>query len=274
MSDVPAALSVALLFVLAGCTGAISVGETNTPTDAERLAPGVTTEGVTNASALVAAHAETVEREGFRSFSQVNYTGTQYGEGPFVENVTRYVSATPNATVFRYRGHGRTVLDGRTNRSWDRWTNGSVVLLRHRCTDSGNTDSENVVYVRRVVTSSDFEGYATHFLPIVGFLREADYRVVAVNRLDDRTLVTLEAHELDESADTIATDIDARVIVDGAGRIHSLNVTHRWPIEKGEMAGTTAVKRFRYELSEVGVERVPRPKWSERAMAADENTDC
>lgn len=270
MSDVPAALSVALLLVLAGCTGAISVGETNTPTDAERLAPGVTTEGVTNASALVAAHAETVEREGFRSFSQVNYTGTQYGEGPFAENVTRYVSATPNATVFRYRGHGRTVLDGRTNRSrWDRWTNGSVVLLHHRC-----TDSRNVVYERRVVTSSDFDGYATQFLPMVGLLREADYRVVAVNRLDDRTLVTLEAHELDESADTIATDIDARVVVDGAGRIHSLNVTHRWPIESGEMAGTTAVQRFRYELREVGVERVPRPKWSERAMAADESTDC
>lgn len=259
----------ALLLVLAGCSGtAVLPPGVDAP---ERLAPGVTSEGVTDASALTSAHIDAIERDGFRSFSRVNYTGQQYGEGPFADNRTRFVAATSGLAVVRYRTRSRIQSDGEMRHSrYDDWRNESVSVSRQTC-----IDTENVVYERHTVNETDGISWtSTHDLPIAGFLRNADYEVTNVSQTENRTLVTLEADSLNRSAETLATEIDARVVVDDAGRIHELSVTRQWPIDSGDMAGTTAVHRVHYELREIGVEDIQRPAWFETGLTANESAAC
>jgi hypothetical protein len=81
-------VSLAVLLLLSGCTGALDTGATGTATETSTpeepdpanatLPPGVSDTGVENASALAAAHGETLLEEGFVLVRNV----TTSGDGP------------------------------------------------------------------------------------------------------------------------------------------------------------------------------------------------
>lgn len=241
--------------VLSGCMAGVGGGPTPTPTStaldpAEAdLPPGVNESGVTNVSALVAAHNETLRAEGFvmngTYFSDPPKTGRQDWRyhavvGPGADRFftmtrrTQYMTEAGDATVSQ-----RTQM----------W--GNATSLVHRTTIENQTESGSV---RRRNTSSPLTR-AAEYGP---YLNYGEFDVERVVARDDHTYTTLVATGLSEDVGENVT-FEARFIVDERGIIHQGNVT----LDYGPDA---RVQHAEYRVVRLGASP-ERPAWVANATA-------
>jgi hypothetical protein len=219
---VPAA--VLALVVLAGCVGGLggpatdSTPTSNTldPDDAD-LPPGVSESGVTNASALVAAHEQTLRAEGFV------LNGTFVRNPPNAGNQTRryHTVVAPGGRPFhtvvrsvRYASDepGSAVSQRLRTRVWANET-----TMRRQTTVGNSTASSTIDGLPPALSLTRAPQYDS-------YLEFGEYTVERVVARDGHTFTTLVATDITDALGPNAT-LDARFVVDERGVIHEATVT-------------------------------------------------
>ncbi|HKL28106.1 MAG TPA: hypothetical protein VJ898_02445 [Natrialbaceae archaeon] len=291
------AIGIVAVVVLAGCGGATS-GITETPTDDsslttaatpspqpttdggttvegttasgsaptatpaaglenESLPPGMSTTGVTNASALVEAHDHRVRSQGYAARTNLSMRG---------------IGANVTTTTEQRWGRDGTFLIESSSRSsmgdstGAFYANGTTTFVR-RAVDDRTTYSA----VDRGFYASQWNDSTT----LAAFVSLGTFDVTKSRTSDGTTLVTLDAagprntsavdlHTTEmslPSSDRISA-LDARMVVDLDGRIHSLTMNYNLSAE-----GSSDEVRFsvRYRLDDTGLTSVEAPSWIETA---------
>jgi hypothetical protein len=263
------AVAFVLLVVLAGCNGVLDGGNDDTatltpaavptddptPTPAPRLAPGLTEAGVTNASALAAAHDALLEDTSFTVRRTVTH---------------RTRDGTP---VRRVTSVTRVGADGRF-RATKRW-NGTTGLRRVAYYDDGErllvatTDASNATTYRRASSASggsvvagtgseQFERVATIAeTRVVGRAERNGTTVYRLAPMDGWRTRSIAAAELGRSI-----RMRARVTARGLVRSYTFRQTL-----SGEDFNGTAVIVAATRYTAIGSTTVERPSWYETAVA-------
>ena len=217
-------LSLAALLLLSGCTGAFGPGASPTtdeptsrattqeldPAEAD-LPPGVDESGVTNASALAAAHDETLHEKGFV------LNGTFVRDPPNSgRNVRQFHTVmSPGGKRFRsellndhYESDGADEPRRFVRELWG----DSSGIYDHAITDRGGTGTARIKEVPTwlsLTRSAQYESY----------LEIGDFRVERVVARGGHTYTTLVANHTSEGIDENVT-FSGRLVVDERGVIH------------------------------------------------------
>ena len=262
---------VAVLFVcLLSFSGCVQPPLADDPTPPEvqdgDLPPGVTTDGISNASRLLDAHVSTLNETGWSAHMEMRFRGPHYsfeGVGLLVDG--RTITATPEMVEVRTeRRRHFEFTAGSRSAIWHSWYDERRELTKLRC------PSGEVVYQIRD-SPHHLELLTIRGRPILGWLRMGDYDLTAVDRSRNQTLFTFVANE--ESARGRIDDrefVNGSVVVDSAGRIHHLESSLRWTTDNG----TEVTRRDSYELLEVGVSDLEPPEWAETAKESSTDSGC
>lgn len=239
-------IALTLLVLLAGCSlgpgGATAPSEVDAP-------PGVEDGTLTNTSASLSAHTETLAESGFESDLRTNATVAQLGQIAQVERRQRTVVA-PGATRHQYRATN-------PDAQFDIWGNRTVEVVRLQ------TGNQSQVRVNQNPTPVPV---LTSETLLVRYLENETFTVTNVTQ-GDPTLYTLSSSEPPASEAAVpenATDVRdyrAVLVVDGAGRIHRFVATGTYTIE-----GQTGRFRLAYELVRTNGTRIDRPSWVDEAL--------
>lgn len=224
-----------------------------TPTDgpARRLPPGVTTAGVENATQLLAAHVEALNRSGFVGVGSGSGTVLREGFLIGVESRQRNVVATDSPAYLR----SRSVSAGPVGREWEAWGNRTVEYRR-------SMENGQWTYTRREPAPVPMLAGRGLLLP---YLRGGNYTLANVSTDANGTRLRLVATEVAdpaamESALPEATDritaFEATVVVDPRGRIHAVNASVDYVIRDQEATHT-----LEYRLERVGEVSIEQPDW-------------
>lgn len=255
----------ACALVLAGCVAPPAASDqAPSGVDDDELPPGVTTDGVSNASRLLDAHLSALNETGWKERHVMRFRGPHYrfdGVGLLVEDET--IAATPGMEEIRIVQERRfesselseTVLS-------NQWFDGNRELVKLRC------PSGEVVY-RAHEPRHDPALLTIRRLPVYGWLRAGDYELADVNRSGDRTLFTFVA---DEAATRAGYDrfVNGTFVVDSTGRIHRFETVGRWTTDDG----VKVTRRDSYELLEVGVSDLEPPEWADTAEREATHGGC
>lgn len=255
------AVVLAVLLTLSGCS-ALGIGDSGTPTpaptsgDAPSIdAPGVEDGQLSNRTALLDAHGTALLETGFVTDIRVNATASrQTDTGTEVVSVVRRQETRVSPDAASY---GATLENQGTGVTADEWGNRSVRATRLQV---GNRTRYRAA---RPLSPGQLTGEA-----VLGTYLTDDFSVESVEETDGRTLATLTSTTAPAqgAVPRNATDVrnyEARLVVDGEGRIHSLTVTVDYTLD-GE-PGTLAID---YELTRTGVDPVDRPDWVSEALAS------
>lgn len=233
-----AALGLCLLLVLAGCSflpgGSGDGGE----------APGVENGELADAEALLAAHESALTESGYGHDLSVNQSAeTDNGTADTSQRQRMRVAAGASQYVRQviYDGQGRIVAWGNESVEYQRIESGGSAQYRQ-------TDPESPTAMTGVNTLRP--------------LLTAPFEVVDTEEADGRTRVTLEStgepsHENAFPRNTSSVEsFDARLVVDGDGRIHELSASAEYAVD-GEAGGY----EFTFELTSATDPGVERPDW-------------
>lgn len=274
------AVALTVLILLAGCSGLSggpaatpSAGVTGTepsadgssvdvatdaggePTDAAgppEYPPGVTAEGVTNASALLDAHWTALRNEGYVVERWENTT-TRRERVP--ENLTRreyerYEVAAGGTTVFHDR---RSAPVARPRVGQSTWDNGTIRVERHH---ERGWPPDRTDFVIEATGGNESAPAQVRGWP--ASLPEADaWTRTAVHGTGADTVVRIWA----ERTWPDGSKFTGTAIVEADGLIRRLSTTRT---DHGDERSST--DRVTIRLREVGVDRVERPPWFERAL--------
>ncbi len=263
------ALLVAML-LLAGCAGGnLSIDDASTTTSndattvesttqttqptAETLPPGVTKDGVSNASALISAHKSELEETGY-SFEYRTETAVED------KSIVATQHGVVSAGFTSYRSETVAEYDvGKESRSVQRtvWANRSAVLSKS--VTNGTTRYRELLKrsSRFGVNRSYFDAKMTKSMELGLLLSSNEFAVVTTERVDGRTMTTLRT--ADTSRSDNSTDVGATLLVDATGRVHEFEWT----------AQTNRGRETReFELTGTDPDSVERPDWTEQAVAA------
>ena len=242
--------------------GTTGPGSTSTATPAaglenESLPPGVTTTGVTNASALVEANLRHVRSQGYAARTNLSMRGVG-------ANVT-------TTTEERWGRDGTFLIESSSRSSMGDsaatfYGNGTTTFVRRAVDD------------RTAYSAVDRGFYASKWndsTTLAAFVSLGAFDATDARTTDGTTLVTLEASA---TRNTSASDLhtaemslppsdrisalDGTMVVDLEGRIHSLTMAFDLSAE-----GSSDEVRFsvRYRLDDTGVASVESPSWIETA---------
>lgn len=253
----------ASLLVLAGCSGVSQLSSPNEPT-AEELPPGVSQNGIENASALIDAHTTALDESGYAyrlNFQQaVNVTVDNQSSMQYETNLTQTTRAEPGGRPAFVTAEVYGAQAGQNqSQTVAYWWNDTTTLARistggqtqymavDQRPDEGQLYAPNEQFLRQVVFPSNFS-------------------ITGVDRSGGETLITLTATETNASLQGV-TSYDATLVVDSEGRIHS--ATQYAVIESGQ--GTQTVD-LHYELTETSVSTVDQPEWADEALANQTTT--
>lgn len=273
------AVAVAVLVVLSGCAGGVgsddplgsagsttnataAAGASTSPASASAVAdrdlpPGVTSDGISNATAL----AQTSRRglvesgyvAGFRLRSQVQMGGRTRNLSLAQREVVG-----PGAARYLFQVQRRT---GGAESRMDAWSNGSTSLLRQ---ERGG----NVSY--RSIDGERLRGQFGAGQLITQYVGAGDYELTEVNRTANGTFLTLRATEYVKRptaqmpAPENVTSFRGIAVVDGQGRLRYLDARMAYA---GPNDGS-AVLRIRFRVRELGAVRVDRPAWVGKALSS------
>lgn len=225
-----------------------------TPDETETLPPGVTSDGIQNASRLLAAHVAVLNETGFVGVGNGNGTIVRNGILVDVESHQRNVVATNASPYLR----NRTVVAGPVRMEWEAWGNESVELRR---TKEGDGWSYNR---REPAAPFTLAGKA-----LLGpYLEGGVYALNGSETVDGETRYRLETTEVGDAealgealpdATERITAFEATVVVDARGRIHSVRATAEYVIR-----GQDATHQLEYRLEALGA-TVTRPDWADTA---------
>lgn len=267
-------VAVTVLVVLAGCSIPLGNGPTpsatpttpgvsgetptgtaeSTPTPSpDPYPPGVDEEGVANASALLVAHDEHLDRTGYVAVGSGNTTVRRSG---FLINVTRSGRTIVAAGSERYYEVRRTMA-GPVDRIVERYSNGTVEIKRH-------AEDGDVTYDQRRPRPSGKLAKVDLLEPL---LLGGDFRVSEILNEDDEapTILVLRTNETDNASallDALPADgervrsYNATARVDSTGRVRSLNASIGFVI-----GGENRTHQVTYNLTGLGVTNVTRPDW-------------
>lgn len=257
-----APVALAALLVLAGCAGAFGGDglELDTSTDSqtgERVAaadaalpPGVTESGVSNATALVAAHDETLRAEGFalngtlaRNHSTSQHERREYdvvvapGADRFRADVqtTLYTTATdPDEVVQR--------------RVTSLWSDGTAI--RRQTTFGDETVRTRIDAVPTSLALTRGPQYRS-------YLDVGEYEVQRAVRRGGHTYTTLVANGTTAAAGPDSVTVSGQFVVDERGVVHEADVTLR-----SGTGSDSVTDRATYRL--LGLGGSPeRPRWAD-----------
>lgn len=270
-------VAIALLLVVAGCgspggsgtqTGTATDAPTATETtatataagnDSAASAPGVANGELTDAGALATAHRRALVNAGFETRLTVNATeriptsgnGTSVVETSTLQQVVSERGARP----YRYRLRTRQL-----GSRFDAWANDSLQVTRAMRGES---------VVRYQFGDPQSPASVTGSSLLRSYLSLGTYTVVDRTTREGTAFVTLRADELaTEETDGLfvsgsknVSNYSSTVVVDGEGRIHSLDVRANYTIDG--QAGSVDVS---YRLVRLGDVRVERPDWVTAAL--------
>ncbi|NHN57763.1 MULTISPECIES: hypothetical protein [Halorussus] len=288
-----ALLLVALMVVVAGCAGSDAAPDapagadatptaTTSPADAppdtggerdapsatttaanatpnESRPPGVNRTGVEDPSALVDAHRAALNNTSFAFRFHANVS-----VGP-ANQWTRQRGAVEAglSPLVVHSDSVRRLGDGRTRVATDLWANGTAVVVRYEGANRSelrryNRTGESVADETWAhLPRADLDSQVTQAWLIELALAAGEFDVADVERRDGRTMTVLRADRA-VSAENY-TDFEAAVVVDAAGRVHSLSLTAAY-------AGDDETRiHYEFALTDVGDVTVERPTWVEAA---------
>lgn len=285
----------AVAVVLGGCVGATAHGldattaETATATttaadgttaDATaepvegrvQLPPGVSEDGISNATALLTAHLATLAETSYVFESRSNYSVGGI-------SATSEQSGTVAKGFFPHVSHGNATLR-RGNRTVEadvnQWANESVTLVRYRTENRTRyqkrfheNDEQRSLEPRLgspFPNHSEVESSVTGTALIAAALRTGNFTVETVETVDGRTVTTLRAREVNRSGDLGTANVtryDARLVVDERGVVLDTNFSLAF---ESRFSGQNAMA-YRFEVVRIGPVVVSRPAWSDEALA-------
>lgn len=257
---------VAVLVVLAGCSGAFGGGDESTetvtpaavPTDeptstpVPRLAPGVTKRGIESPRALIAAHRSLLQN---RSFTQRSNSTALAANGSTVLRTTSTARAGPPGTGFRsvierngsYLSQESAPISTRS----EAWWNGEQYVVKR-------TFSNGTTRYDRAATSATRADMAAGTLPYL--LESATTNDTTVTERLSRNGTTL--YRIEGTSDVRRQpNTTLRLLVDSHGVIHEYATVRRLSSEAGVSRTVT-----RTRLVAINETDAPeRPSWVETA---------
>ncbi|WP_424019514.1 hypothetical protein ACOZ4N_08585 [Halorientalis pallida] len=215
--------------------------------DATAYPPGVSADGVVNATALVDAHRSSVVSNGATMRTTTRVNGSVNGTVIRIRG-NETARLAPGAARLRWtagatttRGNQSSVLDERY------WANESVLVSRVATADGNRTVNvrNRSATIERVVVSA-----AAKARILTPTLSNVDYDIANVTERDGRRVTTLVARNGTYSGRRPVTTYDATVTVAASGRVLSLDRT--W---------TTANTRYHDEYVWTAATPVEKPDW-------------
>jgi len=246
-------------------TAAETGTESTAQTDASSadLPPGVSADGVENASALLAAHRAALAETGY--VYRVRYA-VSAGESFAQQGTARSVVAKNHAPI-RVRSVSDTQSDDRTRRvRTDVWANESVALYEYRTRNRTRYDKSNASlspdeterFARRPTLDVVAQASLSNLVELA--LLSGEYEVAGTESVDGATLTTLRATEPNGSVPGLAnaSTYDGTLVVDDRGRVREMNLT---------AVGDRTSVRYEFALAKLGAVVVEYPAWADRALA-------
>ncbi|MFC3477512.1 hypothetical protein [Halobacterium litoreum] len=269
-----AAVACALLVVSAGCAGLVgSDGGTTTDatttepspttettsepteTSAERLAPGLTRDGVVDAAALADAHRDAVRNHSFTRQSRVERTN----DSATVSRESTMVAASESHWRWRVTTDGTPLALGTSNGTFVQYADGEQVVWRLE-----SPARENATYgVRSISVDGGSEPIPpAQVFPSALYERDlvyslfgnADVTVERANESAIRVRGTVAEMAVDREQ---VTDVAFAATVTPEGLVESLEMTY-------EQDGATVERTVRFERT--GGDPVERPGWYDTAL--------
>lgn len=249
----------------------VSVPEQSTAT--ERLAPGLTRQGIVDPLALVDAHRGQLARSyRFRANWSVRYAnGSLYGR------VDQDATVGPGTFRAGVTAAGRPgfLTTGPPVRT-DVWSNGSVLLERYR---RNGTVGYRLVGPAVYRTGNGFYQSFRHPKPFrdrVTLFGAIETRVAAVRtERSGPARYTVVGERLDDPDRFAAatnvrqpTNVSLRAVIDERGLVRSFQLSYDGQFPSGETVHVSRNVTYRAVGS---IDRVPRPAWEDRAVAASGN---
>jgi hypothetical protein len=240
--------------------------ETTTSKSGDSLPPGVNESGVENASALVAAHRDSLADTGFSFEFRANVSA-----GPASQWTVQRGTVQANASPLSVRSTSVRDLDGQTTTfATDLWADDDSVAARHsrgnqtelrrynRSGDNVGVYDESWAHLPR----ADLESQVTLSWLVELALTVGEYDLDRVEERDGDRVAVLRA--TDPVAATNFTDLNATIVANSEGQVRLLSLT--------ATAEDDAATRIHYEfqLTEVGSVDVNRPEWVTEAEPSEE----
>jgi hypothetical protein len=246
---------VVALIVLAGCSGFLAGDDGTMPepdgeSDGEpTYPPGVSSSGLDNATALAAAHNDSLAGESYELTVGMEATYSRDGRNTTAGS-RRVVSMAENGT-FLLDGTNR----GTVARNETVWAAGQTAYVRTELDGEVQYDQQDATQIRPQLSAHRLLG---------DHLATGEFEVDSVDQRDGRTFVTLRATEfaggsVGDSFDNVSA-YEATAVVDETGRIHRLRVH----IE-GTDSGRYVTLDLQVELDENASVDVSRPNWVDEA---------
>lgn len=258
-------IAVLLVVLAAGCLGTTGPPEsasTTTPTDATtgtttdaatttapttdptgQVAPGVTGEGVENATALLAAHATILRERGFEVAYE--WRSETAGESRVLD---RRLVATPGLRRFRSEATVTIAGEESVQRSW---LDESTTRMLNRI-ETGDGTEYRTPPVGPVGSEqrASYVSWAAEAHRLADLLQNAEFTVARTNESGDRRYV-LVADDLPPTDSFGEREVE--LVVDAGGVVRRLEASGSLP-DGGSFSYT-------YRVVRLGVETVERPAW-------------
>lgn len=264
------AVAVVVLVVLAGCSGALggaqspaedgtggqdSVEETSPPEPTPDAVPGIADGRLTNASALFAAHAESLESSGF-AYRLSTHIASREADSDLdplriVEHTRAEAGGAPYRTVVDRAGG---VAPNQTRRTW-----GNESMEAVNVTRVGLTGNETTLETENPVSSSVAQSAGG--LP--DFVKPGEWVVTGTENGN----VVLTADGFNASQIGVnATGYEGRLVVSSSGVIVNATVEVTGQRDRGEDA-LPFVMTITYDLESTDDISVTRPSWVADALS-------
>jgi hypothetical protein len=273
MSTRLATVAVVALVVLSGCAGSAAQSTTATETSANAteqadassadLPPGVSADGVENASALLAAHRAALAETGY--VYRVQYAVS--AEGSFAQQGAARSAVAKNHAPIRVRSVSDIQSGNQSRRvRTDVWANETVALYEYRSRNRTRYDKSNASlspdeterFARRATLDVVAEASLSNLVELA--LRSGEYEVAGTESVDGATLTTLRATAPNGSVPGLAnaSTYDGTLVVDDRGRVHEMSL-----IAEGDRSSV----RYEFTLAKFGGVVVEYPAWADQALA-------
>lgn len=265
------AVAVVVLVVLAGCSGALggaqgspaeggtgggdSLEGTAPPEPTPDAVPGIADGRLTNASALFAAHAESLESSGF-AYRLSTHVASREADSDLdplriVEHTRAEAGGAPYRTVV-YRAGG--VAPNQTRRTW-----GNESMEAVNVTRVGLTGNETTLEIESPVTSSVAQSAGG--LP--DFVKPGKWVVTGTE--NGNVVLTADGFNASQF-DINATRYEGRLVVSSSGVIVNASVEITGQRDRGEDA-LPFVMTITYDLESTDDISVTRPSWVADALS-------
>lgn len=236
------------------------------------LPPGVTEDGVENATALVEAHRTALVDAGFVSETRSSITVSPMGLQ--VESVEVGVVGAGLST-YRTRSTGfATKANCTVEIDAEQWGNASVLLTRY---EFGNETQYAKQYLNQSPEAPGASELAsspqelreaglTQSLLLASVLQSGDFAIAETRTVDGRTLTTLRAEKLNESiasqpGASNVSHYDASITVDETGIVRSLTITGA--VDEGDQRARFS---YAFEVLALGPDEPLQPTWAPSAL--------